>query len=66
MRQRIVLVRVTAHATDRQAEPDGADRLGPIERGGDAEFLLIDTALLVGQRLPIERGGDLLPDGRVR
>ena len=60
LRQRVVLVVVALGAADRQAEPDRRRRVDAVDDRLDAELLLVDAALVVGQRVAVEAGGQLL------
>src|SRR5690606_32020894 len=66
MLNRIVLVRVAAHAVDRQSEPYGADRLRAVKDGVDTVLFLIDASFFIGQRLTQKGRRQVLPSGSAR
>ena len=66
LREGIVLVVVALRAGERAAQPDGRRRVRAIDEDLVARLLGIDAALLVGHRVAMEPGGDLLLDRRVR
>src|SRR5262249_45146995 len=66
LRDRIIFVVMAARASDRKPQPDGAKRRGAIEYRGNAKFLLIGSAFLIGQCLPIESSGDPAAAGGIQ
>ena len=63
---RIVLVRVTLGAADGEAHPDLHRRVHAILHRGHAEFLVVRAAFVIGHRVAMKGGGDLLILGRIR
>ena len=62
----VVLVVVALGARHGGAHPDGQRGVDPIDQGYVAELFVAGATLIVGHRVPMERGGDLLLFGGLR
>jgi hypothetical protein len=60
VRDGVVFVRMALRAAPRQPHPNAHRRIRAIEHGGDAIFLVVGSALVVGHRVAMEGGGDEL------
>ena len=66
LRDRVVLVGVALGARRGRAHPHGKSRVHPVDHRDGAEFLVRRAALVVGERVPVERGRHPVGLRRVR
>ena len=65
LRERVVLVFVTAAAAERRAHPHLHRRVDPVHHGLDPELLVVGSALRVGHGVAMKARGDALGERRI-